>query len=80
MGRAPDWDVRQHHNHCDTIAYSAIGRAHPSPREARGQEEGEAHQGGHQLHHYTPLQSFYLKKGVKPDGLDVVAKKVNSFT
>jgi hypothetical protein len=29
------------------------------------QEEGEAHQGGHQLHHYTPHQSFYLRKDVK---------------
>jgi hypothetical protein len=44
------------------------------------QEEGEAHQGGHRLHHYTPHQSFYLNKDVKPDGLDVVVKKVNSCT
>jgi hypothetical protein len=43
------------------------------------QEEGEAHQEGHRLHHYTLHQSFYLKKDVKPDGLEVVAKKVNSL-
>jgi hypothetical protein len=28
------------------------------------QEEGEAHQGGHRLHHYTEHRSFYLKKDV----------------
>jgi hypothetical protein len=44
------------------------------------QEEGEAHQGGQRLPHYTPHRSFYLKKDAKPDGLDVVAKKVNSYT
>jgi hypothetical protein len=32
----------KHHNHCDTIAYSATGRAHPSTREARGTGGGRS--------------------------------------
>jgi hypothetical protein len=54
MGRAPDWDVRQHHNHCDTIAYSATGRAHPSTREARGTGGGKSSSRGTST---TPLHT-----------------------
>jgi hypothetical protein len=38
----PDWEVRRHNNHWDTIAYSATGRANPSTGEASvtgGEEE-----------------------------------------
>jgi hypothetical protein len=41
-GRAPAWDARHHRNHCDTIACSAIVRAHPSTREARGTGGGRS--------------------------------------
>jgi hypothetical protein len=84
MGRAPDWDVRQHHNHCDTIAYSAIDRAHPSTREARGTGGGRSSLRGTPT---TPLHTapkFLPEKGREArrtrEQFDVVAKKVNLFT
>jgi hypothetical protein len=65
----------------DTITTVTPPAGHILAQRRRGaQEEGEAHQGGHRLHHYTPHRSFYLNKDVKPEGLDVVVKKVNSCT
>jgi hypothetical protein len=62
-GRAPVWDVCQHHNHCDTIAYSDTGRAHPSTREARGTGGGRSSSRGTAT---TPLHTapkFLPEKG-----------------
>jgi hypothetical protein len=83
--------VKSCHGSLDFSTFDTITTVTPSPTRPpaghiltqgrRGaQEEGEAHQGGHRLHHCTPHQSFYLNKDVKPDGLDVVVKKVNSCT
>jgi hypothetical protein len=61
--RHPDWDVRQHHNYCDTIAYSATGLAHPSTREARGTGGGRSSSRGTST---TPLHTaptFLLEQG-----------------
>jgi hypothetical protein len=61
--RAPNWDVRQHHIHCDTIAYSANGRAQPSTREARGTGGGRSSSRGTLT---TPLHTapkFVPEKG-----------------
>jgi hypothetical protein len=61
--RAPDWDVRQHHNHCDTIAYSAIGQAHPSTREARGTGEGRSSSRRTRTTALHPTPKFLPEKG-----------------
>jgi hypothetical protein len=62
-GRAPDWDVRQHHNHCDTIAYSATGRAHPSTREARGTGGGRRSSRGTPTKPLQTAPKFLPEKG-----------------
>jgi hypothetical protein len=52
--RALDWEVRCNNNHCDTIAYSATGRVHPSTREARGTGGGRSSSRGTST---TPLHT-----------------------
>jgi hypothetical protein len=61
------------------IAYSATGRANPSTSEARatgGEEKLIKESIGYTTTHRTELE--HLNKDVKTDGLDGVAKKVNS--
>jgi hypothetical protein len=77
----PDWEVRWHNNYWDTIAYSAIGRAHPSTREVRvtgGEKKLIKGDINYTISHGTELER--LNKDVMTDGLDGMVKKVNSCT